>query len=274
MSARAVVCQNVTRAGWLDDKSFGCPTQVTEDLLNRFRAPDTAGSASLVASLPWWLRDLSLAVVLGLVMGGVFFTIVPRSETAAPLPAQAAEQSRHPATPPVTRAKNAAATSVVPSGGSTMPASPAISTSRLRARLRLLARRAAGIGQYRGPYRRLLRKGWRLLGRGRYQEAAVTFGRAVHTYPTRTTGYYGLALSLFEQGHEDAALAVLEQAQKRVGPKSDIWVLAGSAYQFLGREKMARKMYRLYLEKNPRGPYTHDVKIILSYDKLPHLLGD
>ncbi len=120
--------------------------------------------------------------------------------------------------------------------------------------------------------KKLLRRGWRLYSQGNYQSAAVAFGRAVHSSPRHTGGYYGLALCLFEQGKEDIALRVLEKGSKKVGPKAGLWVLAGSIYQWMGKERMARIAYHRYLKNNPHGAYARDVRVILSRKHLPKLL--
>ncbi len=121
-------------------------------------------------------------------------------------------------------------------------------------------------------YRRLLRRGWRAYDRGDFQAATNAFARAVHSWPARTGGYFGMALSLFEQGAEDGAMQVLERGVKKVGPKAGLWVLAGSIYQFKGKDRLARMAYKRYLHNNPRGRYARDVRVILSYEQLPRLL--
>ncbi len=117
-----------------------------------------------------------------------------------------------------------------------------------------------------------LRKGWRLYRRGEYRAGGIAFGRAVHANPKHTGGYYGLALCLFEQGKERVALQVLDRGAQKVGTKAGLWVLAGSIYQWLGKERMARLAYRRYLRNNPHGPYARDVRAILARDELPRLL--
>ncbi|HOX47354.1 MAG TPA: tetratricopeptide repeat protein [Myxococcota bacterium] len=121
-------------------------------------------------------------------------------------------------------------------------------------------------------YRTLMKSGWQKYGSGRFDAAAVAFGRAVHLEQRHAAGYYGLALALFEQGQEDAALKVLERGAKRTGSKSELWLLAGSIYQWKGKERPARMAYARYLTDHPRGPYAHDVKVILAYESLPALL--
>ena len=120
-------------------------------------------------------------------------------------------------------------------------------------------------------YRRLLRRGWRAYDRGDFATATNAFARAVHSWPDRTGGYFGMALSLFEQGAEDGAMQVLERGVSKVGPKAGLWVLAGSIYQFKGNSRLARMAYERYLRTNPRGRYARDVRVILSYEQLPRL---
>ncbi len=121
-------------------------------------------------------------------------------------------------------------------------------------------------------YRALMRAGWEKYGSGRFDAAAVAFGRAVHLEERHAAGYHGLALAFFEQGQDDAALKVLERGAKRTGAKSELWLLAGSIYQWKGKERPARIAYARYLADHPRGPYAHDVKVILAYESLPALL--
>ncbi len=156
-----------------------------------------------------------------------------------------------------------------PSEDDSLP--PLKGLSGKRRRWLSLARRTGGIERHGGLYRRLLVRGWRRLSAGEYRKASVAFSRAIRLKPQHKDAYYGLALALFEQKLEDAALSVITRAQKHAGAGADIWLLAGSAYQFLGHEKMARKMYEQYLKKEPRGKFARDVRIILAYDHLPAL---
>jgi hypothetical protein len=121
-------------------------------------------------------------------------------------------------------------------------------------------------------YRALLRTGWQRYGAGRFDTAAVAFGRAIHLEERQSAGYYGLALALFEQGSEDAALNVLARGAERTGSKSELWLLAGSIYQWKGKERLARAAYTRYLTDHPRGPFARDVRVILAYESLPALL--
>jgi len=57
-----------------------------------------------------------------------------------------------------------------------------------------------------------------------------------------------------------------------VGPKAGLWVLAGSIYQWMGKERMARIAYSRYLKNNPHGAYARDVRVIISRKELPKLL--
>ncbi|MBN2496525.1 MAG: hypothetical protein JXR96_18165 [Deltaproteobacteria bacterium] len=123
-------------------------------------------------------------------------------------------------------------------------------------------------------YRRMLRKGWLRYRAREYRAASIAFGRAVHLDPKRISGYYGLSLSLFEQGLEDAALRTLERGADKVGRKSDLWVLAGSIYQWRGNERLARSAYQRYLDAEPHGAYARDVRFLLSQPRLPELVMD
>jgi len=126
-------------------------------------------------------------------------------------------------------------------------------------------------GRHHKKYKILVRKGWQLYGKTSYHAASVAFGRAVHMSPKQNAGYYGLALCMFEQGREDIAMWVLDRGLAKVGPKADLWVLAGSIHQWQGRESEARKAYNTYLQHNPKGQYARELKTILARAELPRL---
>jgi tetratricopeptide (TPR) repeat protein len=117
-------------------------------------------------------------------------------------------------------------------------------------------------------YKRLLTRGWRHYRRGSYRKASSAFNRAIRMNPRRTQAYYGLAVSLFEQGYEARALRVLRRGAKRAGPKSNLWVLEGVIHQWRGEERSARKLYRRYLKMAPRGTYARDVRVMLARERL------
>lgn len=139
----------------------------------------------------------------------------------------------------------------------------------LRRRLKALAN---GKPHQKKANLRLLKSAWRKYKKRKYQAAAIDFGRAIHMAPEHTTGYYGLALCLFEQGKEQVALKVLDRGAKKVGPKTGLWVLAGSIYQWMGKERMARLAYQRYLKQSPHGKFARDVRVILARDELPALI--
>ncbi len=210
----------------------------------------------------WLLRDATLGLLVGCVLGLAAFGLVGSDSTTTSPPS-----------------------AVIPPGESKSPA-PAVKTPAVAPRnpapeeVRLTRLLSAGLSRRvalpkssprSDTYRTLLRNGWRHFRQNRCHLAAVAFGRAVHLKPRQTDGYYGLALSLFEQGNEGAALRILESGAKKTGPKAALWVLAGSIYQWLGKEQAARKMYRRYLERHPDGAFAGDVRALLSRKRLPVL---
>lgn len=121
------------------------------------------------------------------------------------------------------------------------------------------------------PYDAILRKGWLFYKKGNYPAAAVQFNKAIQYDNHQTGGYYGLAVCLFEQGKEDKAIAVLDEGTQKVGSKDNLWVLAGSIYQWLGKERMARMAYERYLQANPKGFFATDLRAILKHPQLPRV---
>lgn len=244
--------------------------QVASQFIQRMLAPGECTDGA--SRLPGWLvKDASLGLLAGLLLGAVAFGMLGHKPPKASSPELSAAVEP-PSSKPVAPAPAAAI------GEDSARSAPASDPAPEEKRLAVLqddrfSRRFTALRSSTGrnSFRALLRKGWQNFRRRRYQPASVAFGRAVHANPRQTDGYYGLALSLFEQGNDGVALRVLESAERKTGPKAEIWVLAGSIYQWLGRERAARMMYRRYLERSPRGPFAGDVKALLARKHLPKL---
>ncbi len=238
---------------------------LTEKIMQRMRAPADGESAGAGGLIPWWVRDVLCASLVGVLLGFLFFSFLsaetPSFPQATPAPAvMAFEQVQEVETVPI------------------LEVQPLVVETRRVAPETIAGATAAGPDQRPAfrinssrQYRRLLAGGWKLVGKQMYREAAVAFGRAVHLRPQAMGGYYGLALSLFEQGHEPEALSVIERITGKKGGRAELWLLLGTAYQFLGEEKSARGAYQKYLLLSPRGSYARDVKSLLSREKLPRL---
>jgi tetratricopeptide (TPR) repeat protein len=259
--------------------------ELVQDFLEHMSAPPQEDAS---AFLPWRppRGRLGWGSLLGLCLGAAAYlgwsAVQAPASFAAPLPALPAVSlpsaaDAAPAAPVATepatgRVRTDPALVQAPGQAEvTLPgeAAPELVAVRHPGRRRLSAAPEPGMSR---AYKGLLRQGWTAYGRADWKKASVLFGRAVHLDQRQTAGYYGLALALFEQGAEDAALQVLARGAARVGPKTDLWLLAGSIYQWKGREKAARAAYQRYLVANPRGPHARDVRVILAYPHLPALL--
>jgi tetratricopeptide (TPR) repeat protein len=247
----------------------------------------------------WWRRGASLGGAFGLLLGGLVYLLVAsvdaRSVQAIGASAQTAAGSAllslgsevpsdTTRNMPAVRIMNndpadsASSKSMIrPDSKPIVAPEPAIVPIRRDVSMHSSRRSSKRNTKARSPkmateYRKLLRKGWSHYHKRSFQSSSVAFSRAVHLAPHLTGGYSGLALSLFEQGAEDGAMQVLERGVKKVGPKADLWILAGSIYQFKGKQRLARMAYRRYLRAHPRGKYVRDVRVILAYEELPSLI--
>lgn len=119
--------------------------------------------------------------------------------------------------------------------------------------------------------RSLLSRGWHFYRTGDYRKASYFFDRVVHLNPKLFQGHFGLAISLFEQGRDEAALQVLERVSMTRGKDAERMLLMGVIYQCLGNEKMARNAYIKYLRKKPFGTLSRDVRSLLARERLPIL---
>jgi hypothetical protein len=224
----------------------GPDEELVLSLLSNMSAPES--ERRFQPSPAWPLSRFIIGATLGLLMGaaGYFFLPQDRQDRVELSPE-----------PPGIITKNQAI----------FPAGEVESPSPLQKRLSKLAKTERKPRFNKSMYRR----GWRLYRRQKYSEAMSVFEKVVATSPQHTGGYYGLSLCLFEQEKEDLALQVLERGARKVGPKSMLWVLAGSIYQWMGKERMARMAYRRYLRDHPRGPTAKDLRAILARRPLPRM---
>ena len=242
--------------------------EIVEGYLARMAAP--APDEAFLDRPYWWRKGAGPGLVVGLLVllvGTVAYLLIgigrPAEAGARPSPSSTAPPPQQQALAPTPdevaaphKDESALVEPVVPrpkKRGSELKAAPKQS-------------------RWNREFRRLLRRGWRLYRQGDLKSASIAFGRAVRAGPGHTGGYYGLALCLFEQGEEDAALQVLEWGDEKLGPRADLWVLAGSIYQWMGKEQMARAAYRRYLEKSPHGALARDIRAILAREELPRLI--
>lgn len=263
------------------------PEEIIESYLGRMSAPD--GDELLLQGV-WWKKGLMLGLLAGLCLGlaGYFLADTDEGDSlGAKIQADKLSSPVQLSVVPTASAKESHAVFGIKEkeipvqterkqGGiaSEQSHDDKVSSKHINTKIALVERKKRKTARFIKPKvpRLLLKRGWRFYSQGNYQSAAVAFGRAVHSSPRHTGGYYGLSLCLFEQGKEDVALKVLEKGAKLVGPKAGLWVLAGSIYQWMGKERMARIAYGRYLKNNPRGEYARDVRVILSRKELPKLL--
>jgi hypothetical protein len=246
---------------------------VAQSFVSRMHAPEPEKIPGL---LPWWSKDLGIGIFTGLSLGVIAFFVFHRSPLEQPTTEKKAPTSQ--AAPAVDAAAPAPLAKIESPPLPTQDAEPinplpppTPAAPEIQKRDFPPASSSAPPRFVRDAYRSLVAKGWKSYKQGNFRAAANTFGRAVHESPHRADGYYGLSLSLFEQGQESVALEVLERGALKSGAGGELWVLAGSIYQWMGKEAMARTAYERYIKENPRGAYVHDVKIILKEKPLPRL---
>lgn len=242
--------------------------ELLESYLANMRPPESEWAENQTPT--WWRKDIAIGLFVGALMGLLIYQFQNSSEpeikahkpaiAIAELPQANPAMEPEPAeetfeAPPPDAGPEAVARAAIPSQ---KKASPRYDEANTR-------------GKHHKKYKVLVRKGWQLYGKTSYHAASVAFGRAVHMSPKQNAGYYGLALCMFEQGREDMAMWVLERGLAKVGPKADLWVLAGSIHQWQGRESEARKAYNTYLQHNPKGQYARELKTILARAELPRL---
>jgi len=231
--------------------------EVAESFIERMQAPPGDGIEEVFAPRPNNIRDVLLVLGIGLLLGVLGYKLLKTpgttEELVATTPAEAVEPPKE-IRAPVSAVAVAQETVEEP-------------TQAVPARTSEVMRHGSfSLGKF-------VTKGWHRYRQARYREASVAFGRAVHWAPKKTKGYYGLAISLFEQGFDEAALGVIESGLRKHGGKAKLMLLAGTIYQWLGNEKKAREMYRGYLKANPRSKFAKDVKRLLSLRHLPSPFG-
>jgi tetratricopeptide (TPR) repeat protein len=113
-------------------------------------------------------------------------------------------------------------------------------------------------------YAKALEQGEAQLRRGKYRSAISHFQRAVKEKPQAVPALLALGDAFLEADKPRSALPPLELAARLDGQSGRAQLLLGTAYQSLGRNGQALKAYRRYLELEPQGEFSRDVRLILA----------
>ena len=113
-------------------------------------------------------------------------------------------------------------------------------------------------------YRKALELGERQLRSGKYQEAIGHFRRAVKERPEAVPALLALGDAYLEADKPRSAVPPLEAAARLDGRSGRAQLLLGTAWQSLGKNGQALKAYRRYLELEPEGEFSRDVRLILA----------
>lgn len=113
-------------------------------------------------------------------------------------------------------------------------------------------------------YSKALELGEQQLRAGKYPLAIAHFRRAVKERPQAVPALLALGDAYLEADHPRSAVRPLEVAA-RLDPKSGrAQLLLGTAWQSLGKNAQALKAYQRYLELEPEGEFSRDVRLILA----------
>jgi tetratricopeptide (TPR) repeat protein len=123
---------------------------------------------------------------------------------------------------------------------------------------------AAGVVPQDDSYAKALADGEQFFKRGKYRQAIKEFKRAVQLYPEAVPPLLALGDAYLEADEPRNALGPLEKAAHLDARSGRAQLLLGTAYQSLGRKPEAVKAYQQYLELEPSGDFTGDVRTILS----------
>ena len=115
-----------------------------------------------------------------------------------------------------------------------------------------------------GLYSKALELGEQQLRQGNYTQAIAHFRRAVKERPHAAPALLALGDAYLEADKPRSAVKPLESAA-RLDPKSGrAQLLLGTAWQSLGKNPQALEAYRRYLELEPDGEFSRDVRLILA----------
>jgi CheY-like chemotaxis protein len=123
---------------------------------------------------------------------------------------------------------------------------------------------AAGVVPQDDSYAKALADGEQFFKRGKYRQAIKEFKRAVQLFPEAVPSLLALGDAYLEADEPRNALGPLEKAAHLDASSGRAQLLLGTAYQSLGRKPEAVKAYQQYLELEPSGDFTGDVRTILS----------
>jgi tetratricopeptide (TPR) repeat protein len=228
--------------------------EIAEDFISRMQAPPEDDFSAFLGRKTGWLKYAVPCLLFVVALGVLVSYLIP---------------NREPVQDPVLNALTKSQPSEFPPPTIVLPQEENQPSKETVTALKSAVHRSKWKRLQSGSARKLVSKGWNRYMVARYHAASVSFGRAVHRAPGSTKGYYGLALSLFEQGFEQAALRVIRTGLRKKGAKAELWLLAGTIHQWLGDEQNARKMYRRYLKVKPNSAFAKDVRRLLAMDSLP-----
>lgn len=221
--------------------------EIVEGFLGRMNT-----SAAEKLSERFWLFAVLISLFAGLLIGGLAFLIARTagllSGAASPAPQKVALVE------PVAPAAPVPVALVTKSAPTPKPAPPASAAPTPK------------------PDWHMLKVGWSHFNRGSFRSASAAFGQALKADPSHPGAFLGLTASLFALRQEQQALEVLERGVRLLSARSELWVHAGSLYQWLGNGRLARLVYARYLRDAPDGTFVRDVRAVLAQRKLPRLL--
>ncbi len=117
-------------------------------------------------------------------------------------------------------------------------------------------------------YSRHLWLGQRAIDRERFKAAAAEFRKALKIRPDSSEAKVGLGIALVRSDPAAAgyveAMKVLEDALQAEGSNAQAWLALGMAYQFSRRDDRAVIAYKKFLELDPQGSSSSEVRAMLQ----------
>jgi len=113
-------------------------------------------------------------------------------------------------------------------------------------------------------YGRVLSTGEALLKRGKYRAAVAQFRKAIELRPDSVPALLALGDAFLEGDQLRNAVKPLQQAAQLDPKNARAQLLLGTAFQGLGREKEAIAAYKRYLDLEPTGEFSGDVRAIVA----------